>query len=29
MRIENPFRLGFIATIGVLTALVLGGMVAS
>lgn len=29
MRIENPFRLGFIATIGVLTAPVLGGMVAS
>ena len=26
MRVENPFRLGFVATLGVLVALVLGGM---
>lgn len=29
MRLENPFRVGFTATLGVLTALVLGGMIAS
>ncbi|GGA73773.1 AI-2E family transporter [Pseudoclavibacter endophyticus] len=29
MRLENPFRVGFIATLGVLAALVLGGMIAS
>lgn len=29
MRIENPFGIGFTATIGVLVALVLGGMIAS
>lgn len=29
MRLENPFRVGFVATLGVIAALVLGGMVAS
>lgn len=29
MRIERPFQLGFVATLGVLAALVLGGMVSS
>lgn len=29
MRIERPFRLGFVATLGVLAALVLGGMISS
>lgn len=29
MRIDNPFRLGFLATLGALVALVLGGMLSS
>lgn len=29
MRLENPFRVGFVATLGVIAALILGGMLAS
>ncbi|MGO2112366.1 MAG: AI-2E family transporter, partial [Pseudoclavibacter sp.] len=29
VRLENPFRVGFVATLGVLAALVIGGMITS